>query len=113
MVFVYHQAKEKNKKSNKKPTPLGELRKIYPEWCKKNLNFDSKLPTEENKQYYRTDVLLIWEESQEYGYWLENHDVYGWKDPAKGEVTKVISSTHSKLHINIHDGNLPSEKKMH
>ena len=66
MVFVYHQAKEKNKKSNKKPTALGELRNIYPKWCEENPRFDPKLPAKKNKQYYRTDVLREWEESSEF-----------------------------------------------
>jgi hypothetical protein len=113
MVFDYHVGKEKNKKNNKKPTALGELRTIYPKWCEGNLTFDPKLPTKKNKQYYRTDILLKWEESNEYEYWLKNHDVHGWDDPSKDEVTKVFSGTHTKLHINIHDGNLPSEKKTH
>ena len=103
----------KAKKKSKKPTALGELRKIYPKWCEANLNFDPKLETSENEMYYRTDILQEWEESNEYEYWLKNHDVHGWDDPSKGEVTKVFSGTHTKLHTNIHDGNLPSEKKMY
>ena len=113
MVFVYHQAKEKNKKNNKKPTALGELRKIYPKWCEENPKFDPEVPPQKNKQYYRTDILRTWQESKEYGYWLENHDEHDWKDPSDSEVTKIYSSTHTKLHVHIHPGNLPSEKRMH
>ena len=102
-----------SKGKSSKPTPLGELRKIYPKWCEENLKFDPKLPPKKNKQYYRTDILLMWQESKEYGYWLDNHAVHGWDDPSQSEVTKVFSSTHTKLHVNIHGGNLPIKKKKH
>ena len=82
-------------------------------WCKENLNFDPKLETSENEMYYRTDVLREWEDSEEFGYWLDNHDVHGWDDPSQSEVTKIFSSTHTKLHVNIHGGNLPIKKKKH
>ena len=75
MVFDYHEGKGK-KKNDRKPTALVRLKKIYPEWCEANLEFDSKLPTKKNKEYYRTDVLREWEGSEEFGYWLDNHDAY-------------------------------------
>ena len=51
-----HVQPSKGKKKIKKAA-LGELRNIYPKWCGKNLQFDPKLPTKKNKEYYRTDVL--------------------------------------------------------
>ena len=96
----------KGKKKIKKPKPKEMLTESYELWAESNLEPETK------KQYFKDQIRNDWEVSDEYGKWLEDLEAHGLYEPAESQLIKVYSETHTKLKINIHQGNLfLNEKK--
>ena len=97
----------KGKNNKKKPKPKEMLTESYELWAESNLEPETK------KQYFKDKIRNDWEVSDEYGKWLEDLEAHGLYEPAESQLIKVYSETHTKLKINIHQGNLPAHLKKH
>ena len=84
-------------------------RPLY-DWIIENIDLDCR---PKQIEFARLDLSFTITSKRKLLALVSEKKVNGWDDPSQSEVTKVFSGTHTKLHTNIHDGNLPSEKKMY